>query len=93
MTASAVPPALQTLRLRVGQPEPAADKPPAETTTLRVRVAPDNQPRLMALEANRGVSTDVLSLALLAGGVAGIGLFGRAAREGRRRFRFGPRRA
>jgi hypothetical protein len=84
-----VPPALQTLRLRVGQPQ-AADKPTSETTALRVRVAPE-QPRLIALDTSRGVSTDVLSLGLLAGAVAGLGLFGRAAKEGRRRFSLGPR--
>jgi hypothetical protein len=88
---SAVPPALQVLRLRIGQPE-GSDKPPAETTALRVRVAPDTKPRLMALEANHSVSTDVLSLGLFAAAVAGIGLFGRAANKGRRRFRFWPRR-
>jgi hypothetical protein len=68
---SAVPPAVQMLRLRVGQPE-SADKPPAESTSLRVRVAPEDQPRLMALEASHRLSTDVLSLGLLAAGVAVI---------------------
>jgi hypothetical protein len=82
---------LQTLRLRVGQPE-AANRPPSETTSVRVRVAPES-PRLMALDAGRNLSTDVFSLGLLAFGIAGAGLFGRASRDGRRWFRFGPRRA
>jgi hypothetical protein len=81
------------LRVRVGQPADGSN-PPAETTTVRVRVNPE-QPQLMALYAGRSVSTDVLSLGLLAAGLAGAGLFSRTTREGRRRFRFGfrPRRA
>jgi hypothetical protein len=82
------------LRVRIGQPADDASRPPVETTTVRLRVAPE-QPQLMGLYAGRSVSTDVLSLGLLAAGIAGAGLFGRATRDGRRRFRFGfgPRRA
>jgi hypothetical protein len=83
----AVPPALQTLRVRVGQPD-TPDMRPVQAT-LRVRVEPDTSSRLMAVNGTRTVSADVLTLGLLAAGVVGIGLFGRAAREGRRRL--GPR--
>jgi hypothetical protein len=92
-TPGAVPPPLQILRLRVGQPESAeTSRAPAETTTVRVRVTPE-QPRLMGLYAGRSVATDVLSLGLLVAGLAGVGVFGRATKDGRRRFWFGPRRA
>jgi hypothetical protein len=77
----AVPPGVQVLRLRVGDPD-GRDKVQA---TVRVRVEGDNSSRLTALEAGRSVSIDVLALGLLAAGIAGVGLFGRAAtREGRR---------
>jgi hypothetical protein len=90
---SAVPPALQMLRVRVGQPEASdGSKSAAETTTVRVRVAPE-QPRLMGLYAGRSISTDFLSLGLLVAGLAGVGVFSRPTRDGRRRFWFGPRRA
>jgi hypothetical protein len=92
-TPGAVPPPLQILRLRVGQPESAeTSRAPAETTTVRVRVTPE-QPRLMGLYAGRSVATDVLSLGLLVAGLVGVGVFGRATKDGRRRFWFGPPRA
>jgi hypothetical protein len=73
-----VPAALQTLRVRVEGW--GSEPPPGQITTLRLRIEPAGGSPLVSLETLRAVSTDGLTLGVLAG-LTGIGLLGQAARR------------